>query len=63
MVHNVIAEVDMGEPLIVREIEFVDGDTLESYEQRVHSVEWEVIIRGVEIALERIRAERGGVQA
>lgn len=37
MVHRVVAEVDRGEPLVVREIEMKD-ETLEQLEQRIHEV-------------------------
>ena len=36
MVHRVVAEVDRGEPLVVREIEMVKGETKEELETKIH---------------------------
>ncbi|KAF9045752.1 Formyltransferase [Hymenopellis radicata] len=47
MVHKVVKEVDRGEPLIVREIPFEENDTLETYEERLHGVEWEILVEAV----------------
>ena len=55
MVHNVTFEVDMGEPILVREVEFDPGDTLQDLEQKIHRVEWEIIVEGTKMAIERIR--------
>ena len=38
MVHRVIKEVDRGEPLVVREIEIKQGDTIKDLETRIHEV-------------------------
>lgn len=38
MVHRVVAEVDRGEPLVVREIEMVKGESLEQLETKIHQV-------------------------
>ncbi|TDL27731.1 phosphoribosylglycinamide formyltransferase [Rickenella mellea] len=46
MVHRVIKEVDRGEPIIVRDVEIVKGETLEQFEERLHRVEWEIIVQG-----------------
>ncbi|KAK5005881.1 putative phosphoribosylglycinamide formyltransferase [Cryomyces antarcticus] len=56
MVHYVVAEVDMGEPILVEEIPFVAGEdeTLERFEQKVHEREWKVIVEGTRMALERV---------
>lgn len=37
MVHRVVAEVDRGEPLLVKEVEIKDDDKLEDLEERIHS--------------------------
>ena len=52
MVHRVVREVDRGEPLVVREIPFVHGESLEALESRVHAAEWEVIVKATAIALD-----------
>lgn len=38
MVHRVVAEVDRGEPLVVREIPMTQGETKEQLETRIHQV-------------------------
>lgn len=60
MIHNVISEVDMGKPILVREIPFVKGqdEDLDAFEKKVHEVEWGVVIEGLEIALKEIKEER-----
>jgi phosphoribosylglycinamide formyltransferase len=56
MVHRVIAAVDKGEPLLVKEIEFVKGESEEAFEERVHQVEHLAIVEGTKIAVEQIKA-------
>lgn len=51
MIHYVIAAVDEGKPIIVREIELKKEETLEQYEERVHMVEHEAIVEGTKKAL------------
>jgi phosphoribosylglycinamide formyltransferase len=46
MIHHVIGEVDMGEPVVVREVKCVKGEALSDLEERMHRVEWEVIVEG-----------------
>ncbi|RAQ50949.1 phosphoribosylglycinamide formyltransferase [Aspergillus flavus] len=60
MIHNVISEVDMGTPIVVREIPFVKGEdeNLEQFEKKVHAVEWEVVIEGVKLTIDEIRKEK-----
>jgi phosphoribosylglycinamide formyltransferase len=45
MVHNVIKEVDQGEPVLTREIECRPGETLAELEERIHSHEHELIVQ------------------
>lgn len=52
MVHRVVKEVDRGAPVLVREIPFEEGDTLETYEERLHKVEWGIIVEAVKIVLD-----------
>ncbi|KAE8151295.1 phosphoribosylglycinamide formyltransferase [Aspergillus avenaceus] len=60
MIHKVISEVDMGTPILVREIPFVKGEDedLEKFEGKVHSIEWEVVIEGVQLTIDEIRKGR-----
>ena len=44
MVHYVIVKVDRGDPILVREIEFQEGDDLEKVEERIHVHEHELIV-------------------
>lgn len=58
MIHKVISEVDMGTPLIVKEIPFVKGtdEDLHRLEQRVHEVEWGVVLEGIKLAIEEVKS-------
>ncbi|KAJ3508766.1 hypothetical protein NLJ89_g5573 [Agrocybe chaxingu] len=52
MVHRVIKDVDRGEPLIVREVPFIEDEPIEGYEKRLHDVEHEVIVQATKKVLE-----------
>lgn len=54
MIHKVIAEVDEGDPLLVKELDLKKEETLEQYESRVHDIEHEAIVDGTIIALEKL---------
>lgn len=54
MVHYVISEVDMGEPILVREIEMRKGETLDELETRIHQNEWQIIVQGTKTAAEKL---------
>ncbi|KAL4807103.1 formyl transferase [Aspergillus unguis] len=60
MIHNVISEVDMGKPILVREIPFAKGvdEDLHTFEQKVHEIEWGVVIEGLQKTIEEIRATK-----
>ena len=53
-IQYVIEAVDEGEPLLVEEIPFINGqdDELEHFEQRLHEVEWKAIVKGTHMALQ-----------
>ncbi|KAL1920981.1 uncharacterized protein VTP21DRAFT_11616 [Calcarisporiella thermophila] len=53
MVHQVIAEVDQGEPILVESVPILEKDTLESLEERIHAVEHRLIVQGTKKFLER----------
>ncbi|EEH16099.1 phosphoribosylglycinamide formyltransferase [Paracoccidioides brasiliensis Pb03] len=61
MIHDVIPEVDLGVPLLVKEIPFIKGvdEDLSALEQRIHEVEWKAVIEGVGIAIREIHLIRG----
>lgn len=54
MIHKVIAEVDRGEPVLVKELELIKGETLEEYEERVHAAEHKAIVEGTNIVLKEL---------
>ena len=58
MVHYVVAEVDMGAPIVVREVEMRSGETREELEARIHEVEHGLIVKGTRLAIENIRERR-----
>ena len=60
MIHNVIAEVDMGSPILVREIPFVKGvdEDIKALEQRIHEIEWEAVPEGIKIAIQQLNQEK-----
>ncbi|OAX38177.1 phosphoribosylglycinamide formyltransferase [Rhizopogon vinicolor AM-OR11-026] len=55
MVHRVIKEVDRGKPLIERTVEVVKGEAIEAYEERLHKVEWEVIVEATRMVLDEVK--------
>lgn len=56
MIHYVIPEVDMGEPVLVKEISLIEGETLDELEQRIHVIEWKAIVEGTQIAINHLKA-------
>ena len=60
MIHKVIAEVDQGTPIIVEEIPFVKGEDedVERFEQKLHSVEWRLIVQATAIVLSEIEKRK-----
>jgi phosphoribosylglycinamide formyltransferase len=63
MIHKVIAEVDMGTPILVREIPFIKGvdEDIKALEQRIHEIEWKAVPEGIEIAIKELRDERNQI--
>jgi phosphoribosylglycinamide formyltransferase len=56
MIHYVIHEVDMGEPLVVTKVplEHPRDDKLDDLEERIHGIEHEAIVEGTRLAIEKI---------
>jgi phosphoribosylglycinamide formyltransferase len=52
MVHRVVAAVDAGAPVLVREVPIVKGEPLGALEKRVHEAEWAVIVEATGIVLD-----------
>jgi phosphoribosylglycinamide formyltransferase len=57
MIHYVIEEVDQGEPIIVKEIEPQQGESLDSLETRIHQIEHQAIVEGTNIALGALKRQ------
>lgn len=60
MIHDVISEVDMGNPILVKEIPFRRGqdEDLEVFEKRVHEIEWGTVIEGVGMVVQELVAQK-----
>lgn len=58
MIHYVISEVDRGEPIITQEVECRGCDTESELEERIHTVEWKLIVQGTATALKKLSAEQ-----
>ncbi|KAJ3033789.1 hypothetical protein HDV00_005830 [Rhizophlyctis rosea] len=52
MIHKVIPEVDRGEVVLKREVPIEESDTLESLEEKIHTVEHQLIVEGTKRMLE-----------
>lgn len=52
MIHYVIEEVDLGKPLVVKELEIVKGESVEDWEDKIHKLEHIAIVEGTELALQ-----------
>lgn len=60
MIHDVISEVDMGTPILVREIPFrkdLDEDLI-AFETRVHEIEWGTVVEGVDMVIQELVAQK-----
>ncbi|KAI6096552.1 formyl transferase-domain-containing protein, partial [Pisolithus croceorrhizus] len=55
MVYRVVAEADMGEPLIVREVPIEKDESIKVYEKRLHRVEWEIILQATRKVPDKVR--------
>jgi len=58
MIHYVILEVDMGEPIVTREIPMRKGETQDDLEQRIHENEWQLIVQGTQKAIDTLWKSR-----
>lgn len=52
MIHEVIAEVDAGEPIVTEEVEIRAGESEDDLEERMHKVEHRLIVEGTRRTLE-----------
>ncbi|CDU24089.1 related to glycinamide ribonucleotide transformylase [Sporisorium scitamineum] len=51
MVHEVVADVDRGRPIIVREVSILPSYDLEQLEQAIHQVEHVIIVQAADLVL------------
>ena len=51
-----LTKVDMGEPIVVKEVEIAKGETLEDLTERIHTVEWKAIVEGTNLAIEKLKS-------
>jgi len=60
MIHYVISEVDMGEPLLEIPVPLTHpkDDEIGALEERIHRIEHGAIVEGTRIAIERLWKER-----
>ncbi|KAH0047102.1 hypothetical protein KCU72_g9335, partial [Aureobasidium melanogenum] len=58
MIHYVILEVDMGEPIVTREIPMRKGESQDDLEQRIHENEWQLIVQGTQKAIDTLWKSR-----
>ncbi|KIX00272.1 phosphoribosylglycinamide formyltransferase [Rhinocladiella mackenziei CBS 650.93] len=58
MVHYVVDEVDMGQPVLVKEVEIKSEDTQEDLEERIHQVEWKLIVEATGKVLAELEEKR-----
>jgi len=54
MVHKVVREVDRGKPVLVREVEIKEEDSLGDLEQRIHEIEWAIMVEAARMVLDAI---------
>lgn len=53
MVHNVIPEVDAGEPLVTARVDFRPNDTFDTFAARMHRAEHKIILLATQLALDQ----------
>ncbi|KAI8451345.1 phosphoribosylglycinamide formyltransferase [Phakopsora pachyrhizi] len=54
MVHEVISQVDKGQPIITESVMMIEGESFETFENRMHEVEHDLIVRATFEMLSRI---------
>lgn len=56
MIHYVISEVDRGEPVLTEEVDIGGCRTESELEEKIHRLEWRLIVQGTAKALGKIEA-------
>lgn len=55
MIHRVIAQVDRGDPILIKKINLIKNESLDDYESRVHDLEHIAIVEGTNKILEQLK--------
>ncbi|EXJ96322.1 phosphoribosylglycinamide formyltransferase [Capronia coronata CBS 617.96] len=58
MVHYVVDEVDMGQPVMVKEVECRPGESQKELEERIHQTEWQLLVEATEKVLAELEEKR-----
>ena len=58
MVHYVIDEVDMGRPVMTKEVEIRSDESQEDLEERIHETEWKLIVEATGKVLHDLEDQR-----
>ncbi|KIM24737.1 hypothetical protein M408DRAFT_331693 [Serendipita vermifera MAFF 305830] len=58
MVHRVVRQVDAGEPILVERVLMSKDDTKQQFEERLHAVEWKLIVWATEKVLKERTQQR-----
>ena len=58
MIHHVISAVDLGKPIVVKEVECRPGESESDLETRIHEVEWQAIVEGTGTVLRELENRR-----
>lgn len=58
MIHYVIAAVDRGTPILVRDVPIEKGETLEELEEKIHKEEHQLIVKGTAQAVAELWQRR-----
>jgi phosphoribosylglycinamide formyltransferase len=56
MVHKVIADVDRGQVILQQPVPILEADTLATLEDRIHTAEHQIIVRGAQAFLDELTA-------
>jgi phosphoribosylglycinamide formyltransferase len=60
MVHHVIAEVDLGQPIVQREVSIEGCASLEELQGRIHEAEHRLIVEGTRRVVEQVLGRKRG---
>lgn len=58
MVHEVVAEVDRGQPILVKEVDCIQGESVEALEARMHAVEHDLLVQATQKVARDIEGQK-----